>query len=531
MASDKQFPLALVIKAVDKATGPLRSMAAKLGAITKPLSEKFSAVGEAFKNVGQEFINLGTKLFAMAGAAGFALFHIVHGAMEAGDKLGEMADRVGLTVDAYASLSHAAAQADVDQEQFNGAMDQFNKRLGEAKAGTGGLLTFLNKVSPALAKEIKGATSTEQALSIMTDALARIEDPGKRAALSAAAFGKSGLQMGNFLHQGSAAIQAQMVEFMRLSGSQEQFARSAGELDNVMREAEVAFLGVRNAIAAELFPAFKEIAGVVREMFVSNREGIREWVRAFAQWLPGAVKSFLGWVKALADKLAPLFKAFGGWKLVAAGIAAFLAGPLVMAIGGLIGSIVSLGIAIGATPLGWMAAAFAGIAAAAGALVAVIIVNRDELAPAFEIISAAVGDLWAEMQKLWDVVGPVLLPVLQAVGKVIGVVIFTAITNTIAVVKALVTQFRLMAEGAQLAFGLASRVGNALSPTNLAVNTASLLFGDASKAAPPPTSSTSTQNAHVTVDFANMPKGTRVSQGKDNTAPLDMSLGYSLVTP
>ena len=87
MAADKQFPLALVIKAVDKATGPLRAINEKIKRFTAPFRvlgnsvnalgkelgfskeafEKIGAVGGAIRGVGQEVFNLGAKLFAMAG--------------------------------------------------------------------------------------------------------------------------------------------------------------------------------------------------------------------------------------------------------------------------------------------------------------------------------------------------------------------------------------------------------------------------------------------------------------------------------
>jgi hypothetical protein len=33
------------------------------------------------------------------------------------------------------------------------------------------------------------------------------------------------------------------------------------------------------------------------------------------------------------------------------------------------------------------------------------------------------------------------------------------------------------------------------------------------------------------VDFANLPRGARVTAARENTAPLDLNLGYSMVTP
>lgn len=50
----------------------------------------------------------------------------------------------------------------------------------------------------------------------------------------------------------------------------------------------------------------------------------------------------------------------------------------------------------------------------------------------------------------------------------------------------------------------------------------------AERAAPTPASAT---EARVQVDFANLPKGARVTPAPGNTAPLDLSLGYSMVTP
>jgi hypothetical protein len=46
----------------------------------------------------------------------------------------------------------------------------------------------------------------------------------------------------------------------------------------------------------------------------------------------------------------------------------------------------------------------------------------------------------------------------------------------------------------------------------------------------PPAGARSSE-ARVTVDFTNLPRGTRVTPAKDNTAALDLSAGYSMVTP
>jgi hypothetical protein len=161
VAAEKKFPLSLIVKAVDQASGPLAAMTAKLNAQLSPfkaLNENWSKfgqaanfgaisnVGGALKNVGSEVFNVAARLGGLALGAGLAFGAVIKGAMDAGDALGEHASRVGFSVDAYASLQHAAAQADVDQEQFASSLDKLNKQMGDMKVGKGGeFLKFLKR--------------------------------------------------------------------------------------------------------------------------------------------------------------------------------------------------------------------------------------------------------------------------------------------------------------------------------------------------------------------------------------------------
>lgn len=341
----KDFPLSLTIRAVDKATAPLRAInkhiheafapVRKLNNSLRALSTEAGlprlarharAVGGAMKSVAR----LGLGVAAMGAGAGYALHRIVRGSVDAGDKLAEMADRVGLSVDAYAQLRHAAAQADVDNEQFNASMDRFNKGLGEARAGGGELLGFLKKAWPNLAPQIQGAKSTEEAFGLMSKAFAKLTDPSEKAALAAAAFGRSGLQMGQFLGQGEKAIAASRDEFFRLAGSQEAFARGAGAMDNAMRNTETAIDSVKNAMVAELFPGLTEMAKALTRLIGDNRETLVTWAKEMGAALGQFVKE--GGMDRLVDGLKMLSAAVGQTYRLLKGAAMFganvSAGPI-----------------------------------------------------------------------------------------------------------------------------------------------------------------------------------------------------------
>jgi len=517
--SGKESSLTLTVKAVDKATAPLRALTVRLHQLTapiakwnerlkglgkaleplKPIGDAAGKVGGAMKNVASEVFNLGARIAGLALGAGALFFGIVRGAMNAGDELGEMADRTGLAVDTFASLRFAAAQADVEQEEFNGAMDRFNKNLGEIKAGGGAFLHFLNKVSPALAKEIKGAKGTEEALSMMTDAFKRIDDPAKSAALSSAAFGKSGLQMGRFLHQGSAAIQEQQRRYLELSGSQEEFAKGAGALDNQMRETETALTGVRNAVAGALFPAVAQLAKGLSDFMVKNRDGLKKWATetgaAISRWVNGGGLDRLaaGFGRVL-DVVGQVTTYLGpaGTALAVIGVMAL---PLIASLGGLAAAVVTLGVALAPfAPLVGTVLTFLAVAAQLAAAGLMIAANWEPLKFIFEdwgnSLRFAVLDAWTAVR-----------PILAALSKVPGL---------------------------GLTGGGALAAGDFATGQVRAAIDARRSLGGAASAAAAPIASLQSEN-RLFVEFDNAPKGTRVSSESSRGGAVDLSVGYSMV--
>lgn len=492
------FPLSLTVRAFDKTGGTLRALTAKLktqmapfkslgkdwsefSKAVKPLTGAFAGVGSSMVGVGREAIALGVKIAAMAGAAGFALFSIVHGAVEAGDKLQEMADRVGVGVNFYASLQHAANLADIDQEQFASGMDRLNKGLGEMKAGSGDLLEFLNKVSPKLAEQVKGAKTTEAALSLLTDTFARLPDTQRRAALSSHVFGKTNLQMGNFLHQGSAAIQKQQKEYLRIAGSQEAFAQGASDLDNALKNLEVAFLGLRSAAMGALFPAFTMLSGIVTEFVVKNRDGIQKWATeaatAIQAWVSGGgIDRLVQGFKDFFDAVGPIVSALGGFKFVAVAVGAVLAGPLVLSVVGLVGSLATMAVVL--APFAGVLATIAAVALSVGAAFATIWEN------------------WEQLKSIWKDGAN-----LESITRLAGI----------------------LASANPLAYA-GQKIGASLSGSvSTALGVAPPMGADQSRPG-----ATSTE-ARVLVDFSNMPKGTRVTQDATSSQPVDLSMGYSMV--
>lgn len=518
--------LSLVVTAVDKATGPIREIAAKLKLATAPIEAPLKRVGAAWGKFSERAGVAVGRLAAVGAGAGLALGALLKSAETAGSRLEDTADRVGLTVDAFASLEFAAKRSGVEQEAFAGAMDKFNKSLGELKAGGGPIVAFLSKVSPALLEQMKGAKGTEEALSLLTDAFKRIDDPAKSAALASAMFGKSGLQMGRFLHQGSAEIQRLQAEFIRLTGSQEAFARGAGTFGDSLDDLEFASLGLRNAFAGALFPAVTELAKGLTAFAVANRDGLKAWAEkagaAITAWVQGGglqrltdalgkIADAAGWV---VDKLGPMGTAVAGL--------AVLFAPTIAAGVSLAASLGSL--AVSAFPLVKAAAlaawpAIAGAGTAIGGFLSSVAAASAPFLPFLAALASliylgsVIKENWGEITFLF-----------QNFGETLKYTVLGAWDAVRPVLEKLAGWF-----GTNNAIGGALRLGDwateGLRPGGNMLGAAAAAPA-AALVAPPAQSS-----AQVSVDFTNLPRGARVSTEPNSSQPVDLSLGYSMVAP
>lgn len=538
----QRFPIEVVVRAVDKMTPAIRAMTVgvhrimapfsklgdRLGNLSKALNlpKLGSAMGDfggALKSVGAETFKLGLKLAGLAAGAAWAFFGIVKGAVGAGDELRMMADRVGLSVDGFASLREAAKRADVETEDFNTSMDKFVKNLGEMKVGKGGgeFLKFLNEVSPTLAKQIKGAKGTEEAFLLVANAMQKVTDPAKRAVFQQAAFGKSGKAMGEFLGQGAAGIQEAQTAMMRLMGSQEDFANNSDKLDNALKDVELSFTTLRNTAVGALMPALTELSKLVTEFLVKNRDGIKKWATdaaaAIQKWIDsGGFDRLVTSLRSVADAIVKVVDWLGPMGTAIAGLG-ILATPLIASLGSL--AVASVNLAIQAFPfLMTAASALWPVIASVGTAM------WGALAPLAPFIAAgaALAYLGKTIYDNWDA--------LVYIFKDWGNSLKWAVLDAWAVVAPILEKLSGVF-GKKSIFGEALYLGNAAAAAMMPSAPAPLMGAAQAAAASPVLQSTQPTEARVSVDFNNLPRGARVSSEPNSSQPVDLNVGYSSVLP
>lgn len=331
-----------------------------------------------------------------AAAAGvFGVLKLAKSHAVAADNMGKLVRRSGLTLRAYQEIRHAANLAGVAQDQFDKAVVKFTRNIGDAKAGTGGLTTLLKKVSPALLEQLKATTDNGVALEIMLRAMGKLDDPTKRAALAAAAFGRAGQQMTLMLEGGSEAFERSRKEAHRLGGVLDKEATDSAEnyVDAVARM-DLAMGGLKATIGNALLPVLQPMIERTTEWAVANRELISAKVAIFVQKIVKHIKDIdwkkTGkWISEASGKLV----GFGKKAMEIFKAAAAVAGPFIQKIGALNLVLGALGFGILARVIGGLIAFKAWAAGAAASTKAFAIVMAAKFAPAVTFVGEVLGAL------------------------------------------------------------------------------------------------------------------------------------------
>jgi lambda family phage tail tape measure protein len=227
--------------------------------LTNDLNKFQSHTARIGNNINGILRNFGVGLSASG------VVYFVKTSIDALDKLYISSQRVGLGAKDYAGLEEAYKQAGGEAEAMSGAIDKLNKQIGIASSGQNDKLAQQLKI---LGVDVKGGTLP--ALLALSDRFAALPDVQQRAALSTQLFGKNNAQMGQFLAQGSKAIEEQVKSFGDLSGVTQKNAAEANKLNDQLSTLKLSVHGLANSFISEILPGMND---TVTAMLKLQKEG------------------------------------------------------------------------------------------------------------------------------------------------------------------------------------------------------------------------------------------------------------------
>lgn len=288
--------------AVNKMKGPL----AKMGQQVK----KFSKFAIAGAGVALGAVAVGVNKFA-----------------EAGDEVAKSARKIGLSVEALQELRFAADRSGVSGEAFTNAMKKMNKNVGDLRANTGMLTTYLNKSNPALKEQLQNVETNEEAFALLTTAISDIKNPMDKAALAQAAFGRAGQDLIVMTEDGVEGIEALREEARKYGNiiSTEAAASSEKFVDS-MTNMKNAGLSLRNKALGPLIDKLQPLIQRMADFIAANdkliNQGIDKTFTAIGTavrivsglWTSGLIPAVLSGVAAFAA----ITKAIAAYKTILA---------------------------------------------------------------------------------------------------------------------------------------------------------------------------------------------------------------------
>lgn len=363
--AEKQVPLSIIIRTVDKATAGIKAISERLDELTRPtrefgkalkeLGEKsgFDRVREAFGEVGKAAKETFVKLLEGVAIIGEAT-HLVLEMVEGFASLNDTAERVGTSVDFIAGLGYAASKSGASVESLQKGVTTFVENLGGLKAGTGKLTKFLGEVAPTMLVQLKATRTTEEALGILADGMEKLTNKSKQLKFAQEALGDPALAA--VFHRGPKGIMELMSAYTALAGPQQEAAERAAKVDDALKDLHASTDGVKAALVTGLSPALTEIIDKLAKWLSGHREDVARWAEDLGKKLPGAVEELVAWVGKAYDKVTSFVDAIGGWKVAAGALAVVMTSDL-------IASLVTLGGVLLTTPVGVVVTGLAAIAA------------------------------------------------------------------------------------------------------------------------------------------------------------------------
>jgi len=264
-------------------------MSKRLNRTVRKVKVATAKLSRAFRGAAKSVAKFGV---VAATAAAVGLAKIVQSYGKSADEIAKFSRQIGIGVETLQEYRFAAERAGIGTETMDKALEKVGKNLGEAKVGTGTLVTFLNKYNPAMLDAIKNTDTLEGGLALVIDEMAGMEDETQRAAFANAAFGRSGLKMARLTELGKNGIKELRREARRYGLVSEEQARAAEKWMDAQADLQAALKGVQIAIGSELLPTLRPYIEKLTEWVVVNKKviatKIEKTIMAIVEWLKKA---------------------------------------------------------------------------------------------------------------------------------------------------------------------------------------------------------------------------------------------------
>lgn len=379
-----QAAATVVLSLVDKITGPIKRISARLSASLSAIGKRIGfdritrsigKVGLAFKGLGAGILKTTGRLSAMLALAGLGsggALGVMLGLSKATADLGKEIDKLsktaGMTPIAFQKWAFAGKTVGVESEKMSDILKDVNDKIGDYfNTGGGPMKDFFEQMPKRVGKSAKALEKSFKGLS-SADALQLYVSTLEKANVSQAEM--------TFYMEAIASDATWLVPLLRDGGKEmRRLGDEAGRAGGILGESAIKlskdfseniakvmsrFQGLRNFIGIQLMPIFNDLAKSFTKWYDANAKLIRLKITEWARTLRQVFRDLLNPASDLRKKIDEFAQGFSNAYQKIKPFVDFLGGPLNAALA-LIGVWV---LAPAITAVALLALAFGGLGAA-----------------------------------------------------------------------------------------------------------------------------------------------------------------------
>lgn len=251
----------------------------KLVAGLKRAQRRLKAFGAGVQQIGARLARFG----AVAGAALFASAKMF---ARMGDDLAKMSQRTGMSVEALSQLRYVASQTGTSMSALENGLRRMQRTLYDADRGLSTAVDGLADLG--LSVEHLRGLAPEAQFKLMAEAISRIEDPSRKAALAMVLFGRSGTALLPMFADGAAGIERLMkkADDLGLTITKEAAEAAVKFTDDLDTLWQVVKIGIFH-IGASLVPLLTDLAKTIQR----NVAHVTAWVRGNKELIVSVAKT------------------------------------------------------------------------------------------------------------------------------------------------------------------------------------------------------------------------------------------------
>jgi len=230
-----------------------------LGSSISGLASRVPILGslsDALGGISAGGVALGAMAAATAGAA--ASLNIFRERVGVLDEVAKTARGLGIAASDLQSLQFAAQRtAGAGPEEMAGALTRMTKLVGEAAAGGKSQIQTLDALGLSLGR--LGRLDTRGQFYAIAEAISRLRNPTQQAQVTLDIFGKSAINIGGAIMEGTAGFREAEARFRELGGaiSDVDFANIEAAAD-AMDDLGAAWVGLKSKLAVKMAPGITD---------------------------------------------------------------------------------------------------------------------------------------------------------------------------------------------------------------------------------------------------------------------------------